>query len=164
MATIRLEVIKPGKQPTAQDFVTAMKKAALKTANLTQRDLEATTRTWDHKVKFVVVVEENASAYAIFAGTNDDIYNYVDRGTKAHDIFPKRSKYLRFYGGYRAKTRVGIIGSQEGGASGEAVFRQSVHHPGFAGRNFAATIARRRQKTLEQEMSQSIAKVARAQG
>lgn len=159
--SIRLEAIKPGKLPTAQEYTTAMKKAVQKSADLTRRDLEATTRTWKHKPKFTVIVEENATAFAVFAGTNDNIYGYVDQGTKPHDIKPKRSKYLRFSSGYRVKTRVGIIGSQEGGSFGDSVFSQGVRHPGSKGRNFVITINKRRQKTIEQEIDQALAKVAR---
>jgi len=162
--SIRLEAIKPGKLPTSQDYVTAMKKAVQKSANLTQRDLESTTRTWKHKPKFTVVVEENTTSFAVFAGTNDQIYRYVDQGTKAHDIKPKKSKFLVFSGGYKAKTRVGIIGSQEGGGFGDKVFSEKgVRHPGFPGRNFIITINKRRQKTVEQEVDQALAKVARKQ-
>ncbi|MBA3867775.1 MAG: hypothetical protein H0X30_01325 [Anaerolineae bacterium] len=164
MPSIRLDAIKPGKLPTGQEYVTAMKKAAQKTADLTKRDLESTTRTWKHKPKFAVVVGENAAAYVVFAGTNDQIYRYVDEGTKPHDIKPKRSKFLRFSSGYTAKGKTGVIGSQPGGSSGDNVFSQGVHHPGFAGRHFTVLIAKRRQKTMEQEMSQALAKVARKQG
>lgn len=164
MPSIRLNAIKSGKLPTAQDYATAMKKAVLKTADLTKRDLEATTRTWVHKPKFAVIVEENATLYSVFAGTNDDIYRYVDEGTKAHDIKPKRSKYLRFGSGYKTKTRVGVIGSQAGGSFGDSVFSRGVHHPGSKARGFTILVARRRQKTIEQEIDQALAKVARKQG
>lgn len=164
LPSIRIEALKPGKLPTAQEYVTAMKKAAQKSADLTKRDLESTTRTWEHKPKFATFLEENATAFAIFAGTNDDIYRYVDEGTKPHDIKPKRSKYLRFLPIYQAKGRTGVIGSRDGGSSGDPVFSQGVHHPGFAGRHFTVLIAKRRQKTLEQEIDQALAKVARNKG
>lgn len=164
MPSIRLDVIKSGKQPSGQEYVTAMKKAVQKSADLTKRDLESTTRTWTHKPKFAVIVEENGSAFAVFAGTNDQIYRYVDEGTKAHDIKPKRSKFLRFSSGYKAKTRVGIIGSQDGGSFGDNVFSEGVHHPGFAGRHFIDLITKRRQKTIDQEVDQALAKVARNAG
>lgn len=160
MPNIRLTPILP-KLPKASEFRQAFEKAALKTAHLVERDLKSTTRTWTHQPKFSVNVLPIDNPYTIIAGTDDDIYGYVDAGTRPHTIRPKRSKYLRFYSGYRSKTRVNIIGSREGGSSGEAVFRQEVHHPGFAGRNFLAQIARRRQTTLEQEVSQNTAKVMR---
>lgn len=164
MPSIRLDAIKPGKLPTPQEYLAVMKKAVQKSADLTRRDLESTTRTWDHKPKFAVIVEQNATLFSVFAGTNDDIYRYVDEGTKPHDIKPKRSKFLRFSSGYKAKGKTGVIGSQEGGSSGDDVFSRGVHHPGFAGRHFTVLIAKRRQKTIVQEIDQALAKVARKQG
>jgi hypothetical protein len=161
MPNISLKSITPKGLPKTKDFVAAIEKAALKTANLTQRDLENTTRTWQHKPQFSINILPTDNPYTIIAGTDDKIYQFVDAGTKPHIIRPRRSKYLRFFSGYRAKTRVGIIGSREGGSYGEQVFRQQVYHPGTAARKFMITIAKRRQKTFEQEISQAIAKIAR---
>lgn len=135
----------------------------MKTARLAERDYDSTTRTWDHKVKFEVEVTQNGANYEVTAGTHDKIYGFVDAGTKAHIIRPKRSKYLSFSSGYRAKTRVGVIGSQPGGSFGDTVLAQEVHHPGFPGRQFTVRIKQRRQKTIEQETAQAVAKVARKQ-
>lgn len=163
MPNIALKPLLPKGMPKTSDFTQAIKKAALKTANLTERDLKATTKTWVHKPDFSVNILPTDDPYTIIAGTDDDIYGYVDAGTKPHVIRPKRSRYLRFFSGYRAKTRVGIIGSREGGAYGDTVFRTSVYHPGTKARQFMATIARRRQKTFEQEISTAIAKLTRGQ-
>lgn len=163
MPSLKLKPITPPKLPTGREYAQAIEKAIYKTANLVQSDLQSTTRTWKHKPAFFITVSTQGADYVIAAGTNDKIYGYVDAGTKPHVIKPKRSKYLRFSSGYRAKTRVGIIGSQEGGSFGGDVYRQSVRHPGFPGRKFIVSIQKRRQKTLEQETSQAVAKVARRQ-
>lgn len=139
----------------------ALKDSVYKTASLVQRDLASTVRTWEHKVSFDITITQTANDYIVTAGTDDKIYGFVDQGTKAHDIKPKRSKYLAFSSGYRAKTRVGIIGSQSGGAFGDTVIASSVHHPGFPGRMFIQRIQKRRQVTVQQESSQAIAKVNR---
>lgn len=161
MPTLKLKALKPPKMPTGAQYATAMQKRVQKTAALTLRDLEATTRTWNHKVAFDVTITQTGANYGITAGTDDTIYGYVNNGTKPHIIRPKRSKYLRFSSGYKAKTRVGIINSYPGGAFGSDVFSALVHHPGYPGRRFTQTIQKRRQKTAEQEISQGIAEVAR---
>jgi len=163
MPNLRLEAIAPKNLPTGHEYAQVIEKSVQKTGNLIQRDLQATTRTWKHKPGFTVSVISSGGEYSVVAGTDDKIYGFVDAGTKPHIIKAKRSKYLRFAGGYRAKTRVGIIGSQEGGPFGADTFRKSVHHPGFPGRKFIITIQKRRQKTIEQETSQAVAKVARKQ-
>ena len=140
-----------------------MEQAVLKSARLVETDFKTTTKTWQHKPQFVTQVAQSGNDYVVTSGTDSAIYNYVDAGTRPHIIKAKRSKYLAFSSGYRAKTRVGIIGSQEGGAFGEPQFAQQVKHPGTKARNFTVRIQARRQNTVEQEVSHAIAKVNRTQ-
>lgn len=139
----------------------ALKDSVYKTASLVQRDLQSTTRTWEHKPKFDITITQQGENYIVAVGTDDKIYLFVSEGTRPHVIKAKRSPYLAFQSGYRAKTRVGVIGSNEGGAFGETVFAQSVRHPGTKARRFIDKIRERRQKTLLQEGTQAIAKVNR---
>jgi len=155
----KLKAIKPGAMPTGQEYAKAMQKAVEKAASLALRDLEATTRTWVDKPAFDVTITEQGGSYGVTAGTDDAIYGYVDAGTKPHVIKPKRGKYLRFSSGFRAKTKVGVIGSFEGGSFGEDVFSKGVMHPGFPGRKFTQKIAQRRQATTRQLVEDGIAKV-----
>lgn len=138
-----------------------MEQAVLKSARLVESDFKSTTRTWEHKPQFVTQVAQSGNDYVVVSGTDSAIFLYVDAGTRPHIIKAKRSKYLAFQGGYRAKTRVGIIGSQEGGAFGEMQYAQQVKHPGTKARKFTVRIQARRQKTIEQEVSQAIAKINR---
>lgn len=164
MPKLQIKAITPKHLPGSKEYAKVIKQAAMKTARLVQRDLESTTRTWDHKPTFTIAVTQTGADYEVSAGTDDKIYGYVDAGTRPHVIRAKRSKYLSFSSGYRAKTRVGIIGSQPGGPFGDPVLAQEVQHPGFPGRKFTQRIKQRRQKTAEQEIAQAVAKVARKQG
>lgn len=162
MPKLQLKALKPPTLPKGEDYAKAMEKATYKAAGLVLRDLQSTVRTWKHKPTFDVTITQNNGNYSVTAGTDDEIYGYVNDGTKPHVIKPKRSKYLRFSSGYKAKTRVGIIGSQDGGSFGNDVFSKGVYHPGFVGRKFTEKIAKRRQVTIEQEIDHSIALVARS--
>lgn len=164
MPTFKLNALKPPKMPSGEEYVKAMKKAVDKSAALVLRDLESTTRTWVHKPTFDITVTQRGDDYSLTAGTDDKIYGWVNDGTKRHTIKPKRFKYLRFSSGYKSKTRVGIIGSVDGGSFGNDVYSKGVTHPGFPGRRFVTKIQQRRQKTIEQEISQSIALIARKKG
>lgn len=163
MVSIKLTAIKPSKLPTGEEYAKVMQEATRKSANLMMRDLQATVQTWTKKPTFDITITEQGGNYSVSAGTDDEIYGYVNNGTKPHEIKPKRSKYLRFSSGYKAKTRVGIIGSIEGGAFGDDVFSAGVFHPGFPGREFTKKIAQRRQVTVRQTIDDGIAKVARKQ-
>lgn len=163
MTLFQLNVVLPKHILSAKDFEAEIKKAAKKSIQGARRDIVSSIATWDHKPKIVDIEETTAEHYLIATGTDDKIFGYVDEGTRPHVITAKRSKYLRWNTGYKAKTRVGIIGSQPGGASGPPAYAESVNHPGFPGRKFAETIAKRRQKTFEQEISHGIAILARKQ-
>ena len=163
MPTLKITALKPPKMPTGEAYEKAIQKAVLKSAKLIIKDFQSTTRTWIHKPEFDITTTEQDGGYSITAGTDDKIYGYVNNGTKAHAIRPKRSKYLRFSSGYKAKTRVGVIKSYTGGSFGNDVFSKGVMHPGFIGRRFDKAIAKRREVTIHQEIEQAIAKVARRQ-
>lgn len=160
MVKLAIKALKPANLPTAQEYLAAIEKATYKSAGLILRDFEATVRTWDKKPTFDVTITNQGGDYSVTAGTDNEIYGYVDAGTKPHVIRAKRSKYLRYSSGYKAKTRVGVIDSNDGGASGDDVFSKEVHHPGFPGRKFSERIQKRRQTTVAQEISAGIAKVA----
>ena len=163
MPTLKITALKPTKMPTGAEYAKAMQKAVQKAAALVLKDLEATTRTWRHKPPFDVTITQKGGDYSVTAGTDSEIYKFVDSGTKPHQIKPKRSKYLRFSSGFKAKTRPSIIGSQDGGSFGDAIYSKGVKHPGTKARQFTKVIATRRQKTVEQEISQAIAKIVRTQ-
>ena len=163
MPQLKLTAITPKNLPTSKQYLDAMHKAVMKSARLVERDFASTTKTWEHQPQFTVAVTQTGNNYEVTAGTNDKIYGYVDAGTRAHVIRAKRSKYLRFSSGYRAKTRVGVIGSNPGGPFGDTVYASQVNHPGFEGRKFTLKIKQRRQKTMEQEIAQAVAKVNRMQ-
>lgn len=140
-----------------------MEKAAASTMKLVEKDFRATVRTWEHKPKFYTALLQSGDDIQIISGTDSPIYLWVSEGTKPHIIAAKRSPYLIFQGGYRAKTRVGIIGSEEGGRdeNGDWFRKKQVRHPGFPGRKFIGLIQKRRQKTLEQSARQNVAKMYR---
>lgn len=161
MPLLQLKPVLPGHLTPSKAYVEVMKKAALKSIKAAKRDLEASTRTWKHKPPFVLTEVETPAEYAAVTGTDDAIFGYVDQGTRPHIIRPRRSRYLRFRVGGRPKTRVGFIGSEPGAAGTDWRTAFFVLHPGVAKRDFIETIRKRRQITLEQEISQGIAKLAR---
>lgn len=106
-----------------------------------------TTATWKNKPAINVESVGNKRIIRI----EGKIYGYVDKGTPPHPIYPRRARVLSFRGGYKAKTRPGVIGASGGGASGARVFAKVVRHPGNAPRNFSVVIRERIEKRLEAE-------------
>jgi hypothetical protein len=165
MPKLSLKAITPKHLPSSKEYAKVIKAAVMKSARLVERDYEATTRTWSSKNKprFDVTVDESGGDYSITAGTDSLLYKWTDEGTKPHIIRPRRSKFLRFRVGGRAKTTPNVIGSQAGSRGDSWRTADFVLHPGTRARNFTKRIKERRQKTVEQEISQGIAQVARKQ-
>lgn len=159
MPSFKLQALPPPKMVSSAEHLKAIEKAVYKAAGLALRDLESTVRTWKHKPTFDVTITQQGDSYSVTAGTDDEIYGYVNNGTRPHAIRPKRSRYLKFGSGFRAKTRVGVIGSFQGGSFGNDIFSRGVQHPGFPGRKFTERIAQRRQVTTQQEIQHGIALV-----
>ena len=118
------------------------------------KEYEKTTASWRKKPKFETMVGlgRPPGGASVFVGTDDEIYGYVDKGTRPHVIRPRRARFLRFQTGYKAKTRPRHIGSGPGGASGPVRFAKVVHHPGTQPREFSETIRQRRRQKFTRRM------------
>lgn len=144
---VRLQAIRPRKQP-AYDlaaFNRAVQVALDDTARAILKDFERTVKTWKRKPEFYLSTRFRVGSrnVEIIVGTDNIIYGYVNDGTRAHIIRPKRSKVLRFQSKYRSKTMPNQTFSRAGGGSGGFVFAQKVNHPGTKARNFDKVITDR---------------------
>lgn len=155
-----LKAIKPNKPTWSKDMTKALTDATNATLNTIKHDFERTTNGWRTEVKFTVQ-KAKASANGIqgTAGTDNKVYGYVNNGTKAHLIRPKRARVLRFQTGYRPKTRFRtLISFSGGGAYGPFAYAQVVHHPGTKPREFDYTIADMRQPDYAKACQDAITK------
>lgn len=100
-----------------------------------QTDFKKTTATWDHNVVFAIARVGNGWVVT----TDDEVYGYVDQGTRPHTI----EGPLAFQENYLAKTQPRVIGSGGGGSSGPTVYAMSVHHPGTWARLFSEVIGKK---------------------
>lgn len=166
MPAILAKVIKPKK----------LKEDAMRLALLTglhevasgvRKDFEKTTATWEHDVKFETLISLKGGP-AIIIGTDDEIYGYVNSGTRPHRIYARPGKRLAFKwggpGSYKAKTSPGVIGSTAGGATGNMTFRSYVNHPGTKARNFESIIQRSWEKRFKKRMEEAMKQAAKVSG
>lgn len=160
---ILVKAIKP-KRFRADGFRQALAAAARDVANGVEGDFKATTATWKHKVAFTKIVSIEPSPIEILVGTDDEIYRYVDEGTRPHLIFAKNAKVLAFPSAYSAKTAPRVIGSQAGGGSGPTLFRPYVEHPGTEARQFDQTIRDKWDPKFKRAMEQAMKAGAKASG
>lgn len=101
-----------------------------------QIDFLVTVQTWQHKPSFPIA---SPSTYRRIVATDDEIYGYVNDGTRPHRIMPK-GKMLRFNTPFRAKTLPNKIYSGPGSKGSNVVFSRGVNHPGTKARAFDKAI------------------------
>lgn len=139
----------------------ALKKA---TQDLAQNEalplFQNTVATWEHDVQFQVV--ETPRGHTV--QTQDQIYAYVDKGTRAHEIAAKRAPLLRFTGPYQPKTKVNVISSFNGGRGTIWTSKLSVHHPGTLARNFSQIILKRIQAKAANRVRKALNEAAAGAG
>ena len=136
---IKMAAIKPNaKKIQFTRFADAAKLGMRDAAEAAQQDFEKTTATWQHKPDWIIKEQQDG----FLVGTDDDVWNMLDKGTRPHPITARRARFLRFSSGFSAKTRPGFIGSQSGGSSGGPVFRKFIpRHPGTTARGWSKLIA-----------------------
>jgi hypothetical protein len=100
----------------------------------------------------------------VLVGTDDEIYGYVNEGTKPHTIWAKNARTLAFPSAYTPKTRPGHMTAGSGGASGPTVFAAEVHHPGTEARNFDKAIQKEWKPKFKRLMEQAMKTGATASG
>lgn len=116
-------------------------------ANEMLLDFELTTAFWEHKVKFEKLVAVRGGNIEMLVGTDDEIYGYVNYGTKPHIIKPKAPGYpLSFMVGGKAKTTPRQIVSSKGVLGNIPVKAMAVHHPGTEAREFDKQIQKKFEK------------------
>lgn len=163
MAVVKTKVIKPAKLKEKEMRLELLN--GLRTvARAVERDYKETVKTWKTKPEFETIVTLRGGKAEFLVGTDNEIYRYVDEGTKPHPIFPKKAKFLRFQSGYSAKTTPGIIGSTSGGRSGSEVFSRGVQHPGTKPRKFSELINKKYKSRFKDEMHDSMKRAAKKSG
>lgn len=148
--------------PSMSAFEKALVEAANRVATGIKEDFEATVATWSEETKpaFTKSVEAEGKfiVVRVEATGNDEIYRYVNDGTKPHLIPKGGPGTLAFSEGYTAKTAPGVIGSRSGGSSGARIVRKTqIKHPGTEARNFDKIIAKKWQSLLAKEFGRAFA-------
>ncbi len=106
---------------------------------------EEVTDDWDHEPEFkvgMIISPYLLSVQVNVTGDNAKIWQFVDKGTKPHAIFPKQpGGRLIFQTGYNPRTTpVAQAHVGDGRASGNWVKAKAVQHPGSDAREFTETL------------------------
>lgn len=124
------------------------------TAQAIKADFEVTAQTFSHKPTFTI---EAPNQFERQVGTDDENYIRLNAGTRAHVIWPKKSKVLVFGTPFRSKTLPRSIASGPGSTGGaQVITRGPVHHPGTAAREFDKAIAQKWDRLFPQNLQRAI--------
>ena len=148
------------------ELLNAMRKAGV----VIRRDFRETTATWKHKVEFEQKISLKQPGPTVTVWTDDEIYNYVDKGTRSHriqaGIYTGKSnkKVLAFPSAFTPKTKPGSLRSGPGRSGGPTVFTPFVEHPGGKARNFSRQIAKKDLPVYKRIMEEGMKKARDVSG
>jgi len=149
-------------------FKRAIQQAARNTGNFTMKEYRKTTKTWKKKPVFRKETKSKRDRIEVDIYTNNEIYGYVDKGTKRHDIWAgyytgkSDKKALSFMAGGTPKTRPGVIGSSSGAKGAQKVLTPYViDHPGTKARNFTKLIQKTTEQKAHDELTKAIKQAAK---
>lgn len=127
-------------------------------------DFQATVESWSNKPTFDVNLSLEGNVPSIEITTQDEVYGFVDQGTKAHFVGPVNAKALAFQTGYTPKTSPGVIGSTAGGASGPIAFSKGHMVSGIKPRKFSEKITIKWRSEFGKRMIVAMKLAAKATG
>jgi hypothetical protein len=129
-------------QMSTREYRVLMDKALNEEAQHVKRDYQRPTSTWDRKVAFDVIVDKSG----FLVGTDDQVFRWVDKGTRRHWVEPRKAKALRFMLGVTPKTTPGSLAAGYGRRSGPFVFSKGHWVPGVRPRRFTEKVQKRMEK------------------
>ena len=116
------------------------------TAKAIKVDHDVTTQAWRNRPTFTI---DTPTQFERTIATDDAVYTMLDKGTKRHDIRPRRGGgILKFTTPFRSKTLPNQIMSRAGSKGTSPAIARVVHHPGTAPRKWAKTIAAKWQQQV----------------
>lgn len=148
------------------ELLNAMRKAG----TTIKKDFEKTTETWEKKPEFELVISLRKPGPAILVDTDNEIYRYVNDGTKPHPIFAgiftgkSKKRVLSFPSQFTPKTKVRQLRSFRGFKGGPNVQRPFVQHPGTEARRFDEVIRKKRTPWFKRRMERAMRRAARKSG
>lgn len=167
--SIFVKAIKP-QRFKSDVFAQEIEKAQQEFANGVKEDFEKTVETWSEKPTFEVVTDVTGGEVSTLVATDNEIYGYVDEGTKPHAIFAgaytgkSEKKTLAFSSEFVPKTTKGFIGSNPGSKGKVDTFRPYVQHPGTKAREFSKTIRQKWEKRYKKIMEKAMSTANKKSG
>lgn len=115
---------------------------------------------WQHKPTFKAEISESKYLKTVTIKVKGDaanIWTFVDKGTKPHEIAAKNVPFLKFQTGYSARTApVAKFNQGTGQSFGPWVAKAVVQHPGTEARKFTETILKELSPPIEERIQAAV--------
>lgn len=122
-------------------------------------------KSWSQKPDFRLDIDVAPARIEILVtprGRNKKRFRYVNEGTRAHIIRPRKTKALHFRTGHNPKTRpIAQYNVGDGGSTGGFVTAKQVKHPGTKPRKFTEKFMRDELPDFKRECENALRRAAR---
>mgnify|MGYP001457108663 CR=1 FL=1 len=160
---ISARAIKTGRPLQSSIFREEIEKALKSLEKDALTDFQRTVVTWKNKPTFTSKISLH-NPLSLEIGTEDEIYGYVDLGTKPHIIRAKTPKGLFFKGRTKKgkpKTTPNIVQAFPGQPGEGLVNIMQVNHPGNKPRKFSHWIEKTYKEELDRELKNALERFKR---
>lgn len=158
MVRLSVEAVLPKVQSDPKKFERDLKKRYKRLQSQIRRDFKKTVRNWEKKPKFFVKRRAIKGGFAFDAGTDNEVYRWLNEGTDPYIIRAKNAPRLVFRVPYSAQSTPRTLKSRRGGFASDAEIRtaKSVKHPGIEAREWTRIIAERFQEKVVEEGNKAL--------
>lgn len=130
------------------------------------KSLNGIVEDWESDVSFQArrIVKANYIAINTYpVGSDKEVWEFVDKGTKPHVIRSKNPKGMRFKTGYKPKTLPNPARLASGGGVSSGSWRAAkiVNHPGSKARNFEKVLGKDYQPKFSRDTNNAFKRAAR---
>lgn len=118
----------------------SVKQQLLREQKKNARELQRVTSTWRNPLQLEIEDTDEGATIS----TDDQRYQWVDEGTKPHEIRPKNGRVLRFLPGNRVRAEIARRQMNAARRDANAVFVKQVSHPGIRPRSITERVMAKR--------------------
>jgi len=167
MSLFRVQAIKPTVLRT-RALRRVIENAQRRAGTKDRRLLAQTTKHWSTQPKWVTDISFSGGDAAIITYIKDpearQIWDWINKGTEAHWIYPRRANYLRFNGSFRSQSRPNTLATAPGSSGPPVRYSKGVRHPGIKSRNWTILATKTRYKDYKEEMNDAVEEGLKAGG
>ena len=124
--------------------------------------LEQTTQYWQgDKPKFESAIGLTGKDATLVVGPGGNLegakkWQYINEGTKAHWIYPRRAKFLRFRPGHTSGSTPGTLKTRPSRSFGDYVFARQTYVKGIKARGWTIVVIKERYKPFKERMNKAV--------